>query len=169
MELGNADAIQNATLNWRDSVFTVSQGALVRLNRLGGRWAQGLKWNETNVVYAVDADFIWDRRGQRVSTETGWNKLLGLTLNSHALTKQRVFQDVRARTNHQLNGTDVNTAGLREATGIALNFAGEVTGEGRAYDRFREGPRYREWRAKVRAASEAWLQRRPETPAVASR
>ena len=162
MELGNAEAIQNATVNWKDSVIKVSQGTLLRLNRLGAAgWRHGVKWSETNVIYALEGDFIWDRRGRRVSTETEWNSLMGVTRHSHAWAKQRVFQDVRARTNHQLAGTDVNASGLREATGVSLNFAGDITGEGRAYDAFRERPEYVEWRAKVRAISEAWAREMP--------
>ncbi len=159
LDLGNAELIQSATATWTDCVFDLSKGTFVRLYWHGkGEWLRNWNWMETNSVYAKPRDFIVDRKGYRVASETEWNNLMHLPANGHAVTPRQLFAGVVKRASPQINARDANAESLW-AKGTAPGFEAASIGEGKAYTSFRTRPEYRKWKDKVQAAVRAWQPR----------
>lgn len=172
LELDETEPVRGLSLAFEDCVIDHTGGALLRVNQgHGGELVAALQWSETNVLYAGGGSYVMNRRRRQLDSEDQWNEWMRLGASSHRLVERHIFPESTVRSALTLNASDLNTAALAQYNGGSFGFAGEIVGEGKAYETFRRSRRYDDWQSAVRARTTEWERqtapRRANAPSVA--
>jgi serine/threonine protein kinase len=157
LELDETEPVRGLSLAFDDCVIDHTGGALLRVNQgHGGELVAALQWTETNVLYAGGGSYVMNRRKRQLDSEEQWNEWVRLEASSHRLVDRHIFPESTVRSALTLNASDLNTAVLAQYNGGSFGFAGEIVGEGKAYEGFRRSRRYDDWQSAVRARTTEW-------------
>jgi len=169
LELDETEPVRGLSLSFDDCIIDRGGGALLRVNQgHGGELAANLQWRETNVLYAGSGAYVMNRRRRQLESESQWSEWVRLEASSHRILERQIFSETTVRSALTLNANDLNIGTLTQVMGGRFGFAGEIVGEGRPFEQFRESADYGRWRRQVEDAMRAWESRdsRQAGPAV---